>query len=143
MTEADPTPHDRLGRTLTRWNEIESLASGLAVQALQDLARDSEQYMAEVKAATSAKQRLRELIVKVAREVSQAATEPQPPAPLPDLETLLEELKSSLGSMSEMSEETSLRLQMTMDRRSKFVAALSNIMKAIGDTQNSLAGNLK
>ena len=56
MTEADSTPHDRLGRTLTRWNEIESLASGLAVQALQDLARDSEQYVAEVKAATSAKQ---------------------------------------------------------------------------------------
>ena len=135
MTEADST--------LTRWNEIESLASGLAVQTLQDLARDSEQYMAEVKAATSAKQRLRELIVKVDREVSQAVTEPQPPAPLPDLKTLLAELKSSLDSMSEMSEETSLRLQMTMDRRSKFVSALSNIMKAIGDTQNSLVGNLK
>jgi hypothetical protein len=32
---------------------------------------------------------------------------------------------------------------MTMDRRSKFVSTLSNIMKAIGDTQNSLVGNLK
>jgi phenylalanyl-tRNA synthetase alpha subunit len=143
MPEADSTPHDRLGRTLARWNEIESLASGLAVQALQDLARDSEQYMAEVKAVTASKQKLRELIVKVGHEVAQEVTEPQRPVPLRDLETLLEELKSRLDAMNEMSEEASLRLQMTMDRRSKFVSTLSNIMKKISDTQNTLVQNLK
>ncbi len=134
MREADGPAHDRTNRTLARWNEIESLAAGLAVQVLQELARDSEQYMAEVKAATAAKQTLRQLIVMTGEEVSRTAAEP---------ENLVEDLKASLDLMNEMSEETSLRLQMTMDRRSKFVSALSNIMKAIGDTQNTLVSNLK
>ncbi|MDP8983207.1 MAG: hypothetical protein M3O35_21745 [Acidobacteriota bacterium] len=144
MREADGSPNDRTNRTLAKWNEIESLAAGLAVQALQDLARDSDRYIAEVKAATAAKQTLRQLIVMAAEEVSRTAAEPKKrPVPLRQLETLVEDLKSSLDSMNEMSEETSMRLQMAVDRRSKFVAALSNIMKAIGDTQNTLVSNLK
>ena len=45
--------------------------------------------------------------------------------------------------MSEFSEMTSMRLQMTMDRRSKFIETLSNIMKAIDSTQDTLVQNLK
>jgi hypothetical protein len=45
--------------------------------------------------------------------------------------------------MSEMSEMTSLRLQMAMDRRSKFIESLSNIMKNISQTQDTLVQNLK
>jgi hypothetical protein len=36
--------------------------------------------------------------------------------------------------MNELSEMTSLRLQMMMDRRSKFISTLSNIMKKISTT---------
>jgi hypothetical protein len=49
---------------------------------------------------------------------------------------------SKLDGMNEMSEMTALRLQMTMDRRSKFIGTLSNIMKKIGHTQDELAQNI-
>jgi putative addiction module CopG family antidote len=52
-------------------------------------------------------------------------------------------LKDQLDSMSEMSEMTSLRLQMAMDRRSKFIETLSNIMKKISTTGDTLIQNLK
>ena len=54
-----------------------------------------------------------------------------------------DESKRKLDSMNEMSEMTSLRLQMTMDRRSKFITTLSNIMKKISTTQDTLVQNIK
>jgi len=48
-----------------------------------------------------------------------------------------------LSGMNEMSEMTSLRLQMTMDRRSKFISTLSNLMKKISTTQDTIVQNLK
>jgi len=56
---------------------------------------------------------------------------------------LTEEMKKKLKSMNEMSEMTSLRLQMTMDRRSKFISTLSHIMKKISTTQDTLVQNIK
>jgi hypothetical protein len=52
-------------------------------------------------------------------------------------------LKQKLDGMNEMSEMTSLRLQMMMDRRSKFMSTLSNIMKKISTTQDTIVQNLK
>jgi len=48
-----------------------------------------------------------------------------------------------LDSMNEMSERISLRLQMAMDRRSKFISTLSQMMKKISTTQDILVQNLK
>jgi len=42
-----------------------------------------------------------------------------------------------------MSETTSQRLQMTMDRRSKFIETLSNIMKKLSKTSEAVVQNLK
>lgn len=60
-----------------------------------------------------------------------------------DLRAVQSELKGKLDSMNEMGEMTSLRLQMMMDRRSKFISTLSNIMKKISTTQDTLIQNLK
>jgi hypothetical protein len=60
-----------------------------------------------------------------------------------DLQAVLDDLKNRLDSMNEMSEMTSLRLQMAMDRRSKFIETLSNVMKKISDTQDSIVQNMK
>lgn len=54
-----------------------------------------------------------------------------------------DELKHKHDGMNEMSEMTSLRLQMTMDRRSKFISMLSNLMKKISTTQDTLVQNIK
>ena len=59
------------------------------------------------------------------------------------LQSIQDGLKAKLDSMSEMSEMTSLRLQMAMDRRSKLMETLSNIMKKISETNNSITQNLK
>ncbi len=59
------------------------------------------------------------------------------------LKNLLDDLKGKLDGMNEMSEMTSLRLQMTMDRRSKFISTLSQTMKKISTTQDILVQNIK
>jgi hypothetical protein len=59
------------------------------------------------------------------------------------LRAILDDLKGRLDSMNEMSEMASLRLQMAMDRRSKLIEALSNIMKKIDDTSGQIVKNMK
>ncbi len=60
-----------------------------------------------------------------------------------DINQLLQQTQQNLDSMSETSEMDSLRLQMAMDRRSKLLDALSNVMKKISDTSAAIVGNLK
>jgi hypothetical protein len=62
---------------------------------------------------------------------------------LADFADITEDVKGKLDSMNEISEMTSLKLQMMMDRRSKFISTLSNIMKKISSTQDTLVQNLK
>ena len=45
--------------------------------------------------------------------------------------------------MSEMGEMESLRLQMAMDRMSKMMSTLSNLLKKMSDTAESITQNLK
>lgn len=59
------------------------------------------------------------------------------------LKSLLDELKGRLDGLNELSEMTSLRLQMTMDRRSKFISTLSQMMKKMSTTQDILVQNIK
>jgi len=47
-------------------------------------------------------------------------------------------MKNDLDSLSEMGEVESLRLQMDMDRLSKFTVTLSNIAKRVADTGSSI-----
>jgi len=61
----------------------------------------------------------------------------------PELDRMVDEAKSDLDSMSEMGEMESLRLQMAMDRMSKMMSTLSNLLKKISDTSSSIIQNLK
>jgi len=47
------------------------------------------------------------------------------------------------GGTSELGEELSLRLQMAMDRTSKMMSMLSNVMKKVSDTSSGITQNLK
>jgi hypothetical protein len=60
-----------------------------------------------------------------------------------DLENLPNELTLVVDSMDELAESASLKLQMVMDRRSKSLSTLSNILKKLADTQGSILANLK
>jgi putative addiction module CopG family antidote len=167
-------------------SDIEAMAFIVLMQATQDMDQDLKMIMAEVKAMTAAKQKLRELMSKVNQDVAANAAQRDKKPPLElsvgmgsqqayhracmpyadpesengvkcvrtdlypgklddiaQLEAIRDNLKRKLDSMNEMSEMTSLRLQMMMDRRSKFVSTLSNIMKKISTTQDTLVQNLK
>jgi len=60
-----------------------------------------------------------------------------------EMDTMVAKLKSDLDSMSEMGEMESLRLQMAMDRMSKMMSTLSNILKKISKTAEEITQNLK
>lgn len=51
--------------------------------------------------------------------------------------------KNPNNSLSDLSEEDQLRLQMQMDRRSKAEETLSNTMKKQSDTENGIIKNMK
>jgi Mg2+ and Co2+ transporter CorA len=52
-------------------------------------------------------------------------------------------LKDDVDSLSEMGEMESLRLQMAMDRMSKMMSTLSNLLKKISDTASTITANIK
>jgi hypothetical protein len=58
-------------------------------------------------------------------------------------EDVIVSTKNDLDAMSELGETESLRLQMAMDRLSKMMTTLSNILKKMSDTAESITGNLK
>ncbi len=57
--------------------------------------------------------------------------------------TAKEVAANELDSMSELGETESLRLQMAMDRLSKMMSTLSNMLQKISETSANIAGNLK
>jgi hypothetical protein len=55
----------------------------------------------------------------------------------------MESVANDIDSLSEMSEMESLRLQMAMDRLSKLMSTLSNILKKTSDTASQITQNMK
>ena len=62
---------------------------------------------------------------------------------LEQLDCIVAEVQSKLDGLSDLSELDAMKLQMMMDRRSKFIEMLANIMKKTSETQAAIVGNLK
>jgi hypothetical protein len=168
-------------------SDIEGLASEVLMEAAKDAQRDVQLILNQVRSATAAKRRVRELVCKVAADIAANTFAPgqhddliftsdglgsedayhQAELPLPDpscagglltvvtdlhagpisnvqqLRLVRESLQAKLDSMSEMGEMESLRLQMAMDRLSKLMTTLSNVLKKISDTNNAITQNIK
>lgn len=158
-------------------SDIQAIAFIVMMEATNDMDADLKAIMAELKSMTAAKQKLRDLIDEVNKDVANNAGKPDAPCLTPlcrslasqfdqlavmtanlpkpvrlqappkvthgNLRAIQNDLKGKLDSMNEVSEMTSLRLQMLMDRRSKFITTLSNIMKSISTTEDAVVGNLK
>jgi len=70
-----------------------------------------------------------------------------------DMQNMLDEMnktrrqkqavRDATDKLTDMSEETQLKLQMMMDRREKALEAISNMMKKMDDTQDSIIKNIK
>ena len=60
-----------------------------------------------------------------------------------DAERELPALDQILKGTAGLDQQTSLRLQMSMDRLSKLMTTMSNLMKKMSDTQNAIVQNMK
>ena len=93
--------------------DIDTVAFLILMQAAQDQESELQQAMNAAQKATASKQ---------------AARGAQ---------------KQSADQLSDMDTNLQMQLQMTMDRRSKFLEALSNVEKSISATQDTIVQNLK
>ena len=114
--------------------DIEALVMIVMMQAASDADQDLKDIMAEVKANNSAKSQMRAAMQRMRMSRVKSAQE---------LNADMQSVKNGLDSMSDMSEMESMRLQMAMDRYSKLMEALSNIMKKMSDTNGNIINNLK
>lgn len=151
--------------------DIEALVQLVMMECARQADADLREAMAQMRAANERKAAMRET-AKAQREAAQSAStsaraelaspaasaicvDPpcQPHAVLAQPRPELANVGAAAGqspppaadsdSLSEASEIMSLRLQMYMDRRSKALEALSNLMKKQSDTSSTIISNLK
>ena len=153
--------------------DIEALAFLVLMQAAKSAREDLKAIMAKVKAVNEQKAKQRELLskmqqqrtisaiqldsfkllqnrtlalqqgrnpdsIKIVRSSSRVKTVSKN-----EMDAMATKLKNDLDSMSEMGEMESLRLQMAMDRMSKMMSTLSNLLKKISKTADDIIQNLK
>lgn len=153
--------------------DIEAMCFLVLMQAAKSAQEDLKAIMAGVKAINEQKKEQRELLAKMQRQQSMTSVQldsfnflrrktiaiqkhqnldsmkfirsgvVKKQLSKTDISAMKEQIKNDIDSMSEMGEMESLRLQMYMDRRSKMMETLSNIMKKISDTQDDIIKNLK
>lgn len=153
--------------------DIEALAFLVLMQAAKSAQEDLKAIMAKVKAVNEQKAKQRELLSKMQQQRTISAIQLDSFKLLqnrtlalqqgrnPDsikfvrsssrvktvskneMDAMVTKLKTDLDSMSEMGEMESLRMQMLMDRRSKIMNTLSNLLKKISKTADEIVQNLK
>jgi hypothetical protein len=62
---------------------------------------------------------------------------------LAEMDKYMEEMEHKMDTLGGLSEELSLKLQILMDRRAKIIQTLSNILKKISQTSDTLISNIK
>ena len=134
--------------------DINALMASVMLQAGRDAADDIRSQIDAMKENESAKAAQRQ---NLERQKASASRPTRPPLALTaappvynldrsgkaSLDAMIDNMKSDLDSMSEMGEAESLRLQMAMDRLSKMMSTLSNILEKIDDTSQTITQNLK
>lgn len=93
-----------------------------------------------VKHATKDVEKIKALMMQVEADLEKAR---ETQARLTTIQRSMDEVSNKIDSMSEMGETESLRLQMAMDRFSKMMTTLGNVLKKISDTSSSITQNLK
>ncbi len=130
--------------------EADGDIDGLVFTVLMEGARSSREdlraVMDQLKAVTAQKEKVREALkqrpdhgldlISVTSLLSSAIIRSE-------LDLVVDEMKHDLDSMSEMGEMESLRLQMAMDRMSKMMSTLSNLLKKMSDTAGQITQNMK
>jgi hypothetical protein len=128
-----------------------AIAFIVMMEAAKSAQEDLKAIMAQVKAINREKGQLRELMNEAseARPSRRAALDFDGVLQLlltlyeKQIEAEARELLNRLDSMSEMGETESLRLQMMMDRMSKMMNIISNLLAKLSETNSQIVQNLK
>lgn len=153
--------------------DIEALAFLVLMQASKSAQEDLKAIMAKVKSINEQKAKQREMLSKLQQQRSMtnvqldsfkllqkrtialqkgndpdtvkfiSSTARMKAVTQTDIKAMTDKMKNDLDSMSEMGEMESLRLQSAMDRKSKMMSTLSNILKKISQTADQIVQNLK
>lgn len=154
-------------------NDIEAIAFLILMEASKSAQEDLKAIMTKVKSINEQKKEQRELLAKMQRQKSMtpeqldsfnlsrsktiAIQKKQNPDTVKfvrsvafkksptktEINAMVDQIKKDLDSMNEMSELDQIRLQMLMDRRSKMMETLSNLMKKFSDTKEDIIKNMK
>lgn len=167
LSEEDVMTRSRAYGVLGSMNgqDIEAIAFLVLMQASKSAQEDLKAIMAQVKATNEKKEKIRaaeavlndrnrtttraqfdsfKLLLKPQPGVQRVKTTPSnQPVSAIEIDDMKKQLKDQRDSLAELGEEQQLRLQMTMDRMSKMMSTLSNLLKKISDTQNQIVQNLK
>ncbi len=145
--------------------DIQAIAFLVLMQASKSAQEDLKAIMAQVKATNEKKEKIR-AAEAVLNDRSRTTTrmqfdsfklllKPQPgvqrvkitpsnqKVSAIEIDDMKKQLRDQRDSLAELGEEQQLRLQMAMDRRSKAISTISNLLKKIHDTQQSIIQNLK
>ena len=126
--------------------DIEGLVFTVLMEGARSSQEDLRAVMDQLKAVTAQKKKVREALkqrpdrgldlLSVSSLLSAAIARSE-------LDLVVDEMKHDLDSMSELGEMESLRLQMAMDRMSKMMSTLSNLLKKMSDTASQITQNMK
>jgi len=134
--------------------DIMAMAFIVLMEAAKSAQDDLRAIMAQVKEINKAKSDQRDLLQSMQSKPSKPSKRPVELDCDGVLQLMLvvygkqieaeaEELINDIDSMSEMGEMESLRLQMAMDRMSKMMSTLSNLLKKLSDTNSQIVQNMK
>jgi hypothetical protein len=124
--------------------DVEALAFLVLMEASKSAQQDLKEVMDRVKRINDAKAALRGRAVQRRPGTSPARIAIQARSlSKPEFDRRLHSARNDPDSLSELGETESLRLQMAMDRMSKLMSTLSNILQKLSATNASITRNLK
>lgn len=123
---------NRFSRQPIKTGDVEAIKFLTHIQAIKYMDGDIGEMNGKLK---SIEEQKRELRAKISRQEADSKLAKRKP--------MSDDLKGKLDGMNGMSEMMSMRLQMMMERRSKIIETLSNIMKKIATTAETIIQNLK
>lgn len=142
------SPADQVPPSAAHGANADIMASAFIVlmESAKSAREDLKAIMNQVKAINRGKQALRAEL-GLAREKaavdSDASFQLVATLYCAQVDAEIRSLKRKLDSMSEMGEMESLRLQMAMDRVTKLMSTLSNLLKKLSDTAGAITQNIK
>jgi hypothetical protein len=123
--------------------DIMAMAFVVMTEAAKSAREDLKAIMDGVRAINRAKEGWRE-VARTINEMAAAVGERDDcNVSTNDIHNAKEIVKDKLDSLSEMGEIESLRLQMAMDRLSRMMSTLSNMLNKVSDTASSITQNIK